>query len=374
MAACFLALSSPASAGAAVFYVQRSNPSCSDTGPGSEAIPYCTIVAAKTAHGSAGNTIYVKPGVYREEVLIDIVATQSSPFILQALGSPVVVDGTDDFSNPSQWTNYSGNVWLASSVTWEPSQVFADGARLTVSVDAPAALAPGTFRYQAGTGLFVNVGGGSPAGHQAAVGGNWRYGIRANASAWVTIDGFQVTRTEDKGIYVKSGSHDVTVSNNVVSYCNGYGIQVTGCSSIMIRSNVVSYSNRHGIGLTAGTTASTVEGNESFGNARPIERAANGVYLYDSPSNLILRNNLHDNQDTGLHIQTGSNNTISVQNRSWNNGDHGFDHLYVSGVIHIGGWPTRGAMRCASSPRRMGSRTRRSRPSTWGTWTTPRTW
>ena len=81
-----------ATAGAGVFYVQRGNPSCSDAGPGTEPVPYCTIVAAKTAHGSAGNTIYVKPGVYREEILIDIAATPSSPFILQALGSPVVID------------------------------------------------------------------------------------------------------------------------------------------------------------------------------------------------------------------------------------------------------------------------------------------
>src|SRR5262249_22127013 len=35
-------------------------------------------------------------------------------------------------------------------------------------------------------------------------------------------------------------------------------------------------------------------------------------------------------------IQSGSNNNLSIQNISWNNGDHGFDHTVVTGNIHIG--------------------------------------
>ncbi len=54
-------------------------------------------------------------------------------------------------------------------------------------------------------------------------------------------------------------------------------------------------------------------------------RAANGIYLYGSSSNLIQRNRFHDNQGTGLQIQSSSNNNILLNNFSYNNGDHGID-------------------------------------------------
>jgi hypothetical protein len=37
-----------------------------------------------------------------------------------------------------------------------------------------------------------------------------------------------------------------------------------------------------------------------------------------------------------LHFQTGTNDCISLQNCSWSNGDHGFDHVGATGTIHVG--------------------------------------
>src|SRR5262249_9756807 len=95
----------------------------------------------------------------------------------------------------------------------------------------------------------------------------------------------------------------------------------------------------HGIELTAGTTGttgSTIENNESFRNAFPTARQANGLYMFGASGNRVIGNRFHDNQDTGEHMQSGSNNNLSIQNRSWNNGDHGFDHLGATGDVHIG--------------------------------------
>ena len=50
---------------ATIMYVDKSNPSCSDTGPGDSATPFCSLgLAAKKA--TAGTTVQVAAGTYNE--------------------------------------------------------------------------------------------------------------------------------------------------------------------------------------------------------------------------------------------------------------------------------------------------------------------
>src|SRR6185436_6156202 len=126
-------LSAPATVAAQVYYVDQASPSCSVSGPGTEAQPYCTISAALTAHSGPGITINVKPGTYREQVTVPASGAAGNPLVIQALGASVVVEGADDFSSPAQWVLSSGAVHLAAAVTWNPLQVFMDGVRLTPS-------------------------------------------------------------------------------------------------------------------------------------------------------------------------------------------------------------------------------------------------
>jgi parallel beta-helix repeat protein len=314
--------------------VDGSSASCSSSGPGTEAQPYCTISAALAARGGPGVTILVKPGNYREQVTVPVSGTSGAPLVIQALGSPVVIDGADDFSSTALWTLYSGDVWRASSVTWTPLQAFADGARLTPSTASPASLPPRSFRYVSGAGLYVNAGGGNPGTHAALV-GHRTSGIVLSGRSWVTIDGIAVTRTEDKAIVLGS-SNDITLTRIVESFANKYGIQATGCARVRIAACMTTDNNYHGMVLTSGTTGCTIEDNESARNALPSQRAANGIYLYGASSNLVRRNRWHDNQDTGQHFQSGSNNNVSYNNLSWNNGDHGYDHLEATGTRHVG--------------------------------------
>ncbi|HEY2955648.1 MAG TPA: right-handed parallel beta-helix repeat-containing protein, partial [Candidatus Eisenbacteria bacterium] len=260
-----------------------------------------------------------------------------SPITLKALsapGQPVVVDGADDFSNSALWVKYSGNVWLAASVTWSPFQVFANGARLTASTVAPGSMPAGTFQYVAGTGLYVNAGGSNPATQLAQV-GHRPYGFYVGGKAFVVIDGFEVVRAEDRGIMITNVSSNIEVVRNFVHFSYRMGIQAIGCTAVRIASNLVADNSHHGISLTSGTTGSTIEDNESCRNLLPGTRVANGLYMFGAPGNLIRRNRFHDNQDTGEHFQTGSNDNISIQNISWNNGDHGYDHYAATGNIHV---------------------------------------
>jgi parallel beta-helix repeat protein len=333
-------LAQPLSAFAAgTFYVDITNPAASASGPGTEAQPFSTISAAINVQKGPGTTILVKPGTYREMVTINASGSSGNPFVIQAFGSPVIVDGADDLSATSKWAAYSGNIYVASSVNWGPMQVFIDGVRLTASTASPAFLPTNSFVWVSGQGLFVNVGGGNPGTHACLV-GHRTSSFYLSGRSYITIDGFVTTRTDDRAIRLGSSSNNCVIRNNTCTFNFKYGIYISGCSNDLVEKNVVSDNADHGINLSSSSTLPTsfctIQDNESFRNAHPTIRKATGILVIGSPNNLIQRNRLHDNQDSGLQIDTGSDNCVSVQNRSWNNGDHGFDQLYCNGVSHVG--------------------------------------
>ena len=331
LVACVLALILfPAFASAATYYVDGANPGATDLGSGSSVQPFRTLQAAVTAFGAAGNTIVVRPATYREQVTIAASGTASSAIVLQAAGPGVVVSGADDFSGTTRWAAHAGNVYVASGVTWAPSQVFADGVRLSPATVSPASLPANAFVHVMGAGLYVNVGGANPGSRRLEVGRRVN-GFRVTGS-YVTVDGFQVMQTEGDGIEVSSATA-TTIQNCRVSFANQQGIQIAGGTSVVLVRNVVSDNNDHGFYVTTSTNC-RLAGNESFRNARPAVRAANGIYLSGSTGCMVEANLCHDNQDSGLQFYNGANNCTSRNNVSWNNGDHGFDHVRASGVRH----------------------------------------
>ena len=319
---------------AQTFYVDALNGVCSNAGAGTEAQPYCSIAAALAAHNGPGVTIVVKPGIYREQLTIPASGAAGSPFVIMASGPGVVIDGADDYKNTSLWAPSLGGSFLAASVTWTAKQVTVDGARLAPTTNAPGTMPVNSFLWVAGQGLYVNLGGVNP-GSRATFVGHRNYGLNIFTKTFVTMDGFEITRTQDRGIYVQNGCADVVVSNNRVTFANSYGIHSVNGQRIRISGNTVSDCNFHGIGLTAGASGCVVSNNESFRNAKPDTRVANGIYLYGAIGNTISGNRLHDNQDTGLQFSGAANNNVSFNNRSWNNGDHGYDHLASTGVMHV---------------------------------------
>jgi parallel beta-helix repeat protein len=319
---------------AQTYYVDNQSGTCSDAGPGTESAPYCTINAAMAAHRGPGITILVKPGIYREQVTISAAGASASNFVFHAAGPGVVVDGSDDFANSALWAAASSTVWLAASVTWGPLQVFVDGVRLTPSTATPDLLPVHSFAWVSGQGLYVNLGGDNPGTHNTLV-GHRLYGFNIFSKSWVTIDGFEITRVESRGVNIQNGCTDLIVSNNRVSYANSYGIQTVNGIRMLIAGNTVFNNNFHGIGLTAGASGCTVRDNECFGNADPIVRRANGIYLFGAPNNIISGNRIHDNQDSGLQLDRDSNANICFNNRSWHNGDHGYDNILNAGNVHV---------------------------------------
>ena len=321
---------------AAEYFVNNTSASCSSAGPGTPASPYCTITSALTAHHEPGAIITVMPGTYREQVTVPASGLAGSPITLRAQpgAGPVLIDGTDDFSNPALWTQFSGDVWRAASVAVAPVQVFADDQRLTPSTTAPASLPPRSFEFVSGGGLYVNAGGGNPGGHRAQVGARLR-GIFVSHKSFVVIQGFTLTRCEDRGIQLTSSS-SILVDGNTLTFSGGFGFQANGDSADRVVSNRSSNNAGHGFSLVNRTVETTIEGNEAFANVDPNVRVANGIFLSSgSARNVIRGNRWHDNQDSGEQFSPGAVDNVSLENLSWSNGDHGYDHNGATGTLHV---------------------------------------
>lgn len=316
------------------FHVDIASPWASPDGPGTLSRPYDNISNALAAHHDSADMIVVHPGIYRDRVSVPASGSAGRPLVVRASGAGVVIDGADDLGSTSLWQPYVGDVWLAATVDWQPMQVFMDGSRLTPSALPPADLPVGAFCYAPGGGLFVNIGGENPGFHDVAV-GRRSVGFLVSGKANIVIDGFEIVRAEDKGIDIHD-SDRITVRHNIVTGAYGGGISAESSTHVQVHANRVSDNNHHGILFRLGVTNSIIDSNESFLNAHAGESWATGIYLAGSPGNLIENNRVHDNQDSGIEVQTGSNDCIVRQNMSWANGDHGFAQLYATGTVLVG--------------------------------------
>jgi parallel beta-helix repeat protein len=329
-AACLMATNVHADA---IVYVDGAARACSDSASGTPADPYCSISAALAAHHDPGTMIVVFPGVYRERVLLPGSGVEGQPLVLQ--GTPgAVVDGTDDFSDPDLWQPAQGGIWLAPGVTWSPNQVFVDSLRLKHWDGEASAAPPGSFGYVSGVGLFVNIGGDNPGNHLVLV-GRRPYGFQMSSRSWVSIRGFTIEHEDLKGIYMTQKSDHIEVTGNTIRLSFRYGVQADTSTAVLVSDNLIVNGGDHGIAFTRGTTSSLVAHNESAFHSMPGTRQANGIYLFRCPANVIRDNRCHDNQDTGVQIQSGSNGNLCLQNMSWNNGDHGFDNLFATGNTYV---------------------------------------
>jgi parallel beta-helix repeat protein len=167
------------------------------------------------------------------------------------------------------------------------------------------------------------------------------YGFRVSGRQWITIQGFTVTNTVKKGIYVSSGSN-VSILGNDVSWAGerisgqiAQGIYLKGTSNSLVVGNTVHDNSDHGIHLASGTMGTTVRGNTVFNNARGYARAAAGIHVAESDDNVIDANLAYANEDTGFNVRSGSRNNLVARNASWSNGDHGFDTLKATGTRYI---------------------------------------
>jgi parallel beta-helix repeat protein len=259
VAAASVPATAQASSTPTTYYVDNNNLSaCSDTGPGTQAQPFCTVQTAATAAVVPGDTVVVVPGVYPEQVDITASGTASAPITFESgpatpgrAPQPEITSDGDDQHNGFVLTGASNividdfavielptaividdssavtvNSVLASSSTMgHPSiQVSGSSSHITLSRDEADGgwHAPGIAIDAGGSGDVVTT---NLVISETGAGG----GISVQGSSGAVITSNTVIQQCGPGIYLGDDSNGIasgaTIENNVV------GPDTTGCAS-----------------------------------------------------------------------------------------------------------------------------------------------
>jgi len=126
-----------------------------------------------------------------------------------------------------------------------------------------------------------------------------------------------------------------SVTASEVSGSGNQGVLLRGGTGLNV-DRVKSHHNRfHGIGIQ-GSTSSTIQRCIAWANERPAVSSATGISVdgdlrpvvgSTASGNVVRQNIAHSNQDTGIALHAGSTASLVADNLSYGNGDHGFDAL-----------------------------------------------
>jgi parallel beta-helix repeat protein len=360
---CFIAIAVAITASttgtwAATWWVDKTNPACSDTGPGTEATPYCNIKPGGT-HALPGDSVLVKPGIYREQVTPPKSGLPGSPITYMATAPGVVLVETDSLSDPAGWSPTATTAWSQPFAPPSvPRQVFLDGTRLTEVLTIEGLTTNSFFFDAVAKVLYVDIGGANPAdGHQVDAGAR-SYGFLISAKTDLIVDGFEIHGPNIAGVRTLNAS-SITVHGMTIDTSDSYGIlsdtctgpltfdgnSITNVGSVGIRilnttgavvSNNISHHNLLSGIVLFGSNNNQVIGNTLYNNVKPLVRTANGIDLDGASSdNLVQGNTAFHNDDTGIQFRNNANRNVVVRNVSYMNGDHGFDTRTASDIRYI---------------------------------------
>jgi parallel beta-helix repeat protein len=287
------------------YYVDGSTPRCSNgTRSGSKAEPFCSINAA-AQRASAGVTVKVAAGSYREDVLVQASGTEARPIVFSTIrGARVVVTGDKNgFSiNNASWIRVTGfivthtkeygiSVSHASHVTISGNRVRYAGqpspgqAKYGIRLRdvARSLVTANTVDHNTNSGIALVDGSTQNAVTNNRVFGQAKVyeraasGIRLYASPANTVTRNISHDNEDSGIELDHSDNNL-VSNNV-SYRNGdHGIDVTGSSrGNRLLANSIYANVTAGINVEGGSTGATVANNISIQNGINSPRTASNI-------------------------------------------------------------------------------------------------
>ena len=333
-----LVIAFPAAA-ATTLYVDSSSPTCANAGPGSQAIPFCTIRSAANV-AIAGQTVQVAAGDYPENISIANSGTQSAPIVFQPAPGALVRVG-----------NAQTRAFTVSGKSWIQIKGFTVSGTTGIGIylkNASNITLSGNRVTQ--TGLPVN--------------GSTAQGIYVANTNDSLIVGNTVDHNSDSGIYLTSGSTRNEIRGNV-SFANARvytraanGIDVRTPGNTIVK-NVTHDNEDSGIQLYNGATNCVVVGNISYKNGD------HGIDVLNSPGVVVVANTVYKSANSGINLEgqsggAGSSggtvaNNISVDNGLTGTGAKGnirvdatstpgtkldYDLLYLSSPGKMVSWGT----------------------------------
>jgi parallel beta-helix repeat protein len=272
---------------------------------GSNAFPTFTTIAAAVTNADAGDTIYVAPGVYYEDVVIgkqlSLVGAGSDKSIINALNKPngIYIDGLD---NPGLSTvvvtgftiknaNFEGIlVTNASLVTIFENEVIDNDKALILM---PTESCPGQPAFETAEGFDCGEGIHFSGVDHSTVADN----VVKNNSGGILL-------SDDTG-----ATHDNLITGNLVKN------NPLDCG-ITLASHPSASPTGGAPGAPLGVYHNTIAENESSDNGLAVEGAGAGVGIFDSVpgaqcfGNVVINNRLKDNGLPGvaMHSHTPGQN------------------------------------------------------------------
>ncbi len=251
----------PRSGQAATLIVDQKAPKAADTNPGTRARPLKTISAA-AKKVEPGDTVLVRPGVYREAVHLTVSGTESKPITFRSeTPHAAVVDGADVVTGftpetAGVWSFPAPNIvslgsdpnageWITGDV------VYLDGTPLT-HVTNRAALIPGTYflDYAAKRVLFAPYENQTP--DRAKIEFTTRNGLLAAEKPLddIHVQGFTLIHNGDWF----GNLHALTVcgqrwlvENNNILWSSYAGIAFRHSNHCIVRNNLVDWSGAENV-------------------------------------------------------------------------------------------------------------------------------
>jgi len=268
------------------FYVDNSSANASDSNVGDSLHPLKTI--SRAAHiVKAGDTVFVKNGVYRESIVVENSGSSFDRMITFKAGKNVVIKGSDVVTG---WKLVEGAIWKKENWTVNSQQVFVDGTilsqiggnpyyspkRLPIVGKNMSDMFPGSFYFDPASGsLYVwLVDGSNPNAHivEASV-RPWLFYIKKKR--YIKLSGFIFQHSNTTAL-IKTGwpavnisGDDCIVENNSISWCDFTGLGGYG-NNLVIRNNTANYNGNSGMSFS-GTNIVMDNNKTNYNNYRKFD-------------------------------------------------------------------------------------------------------
>ncbi|MBW2990821.1 right-handed parallel beta-helix repeat-containing protein [Candidatus Woesearchaeota archaeon] len=338
---------------AATYYVSKS--SCSDSGPGTQSEPWCTIQkAANTLQ--AGDTVLIKAGAYYEQVTPVNSGTENNYITYSAYQNDIVsiVDGyfPIDVMGDKSYLKFinlelqvtGNNDWSAAfrakeSGSTAPHHLILDSLTLKGEEPMSSARQFGVLLQAFQTPITdITI-------KNCQVNNNNHHGIflygmiyRADIGPdnHISYNGWGMGSPESPhyshGIEIHSeypgfqdrGARDINIFENEIDHNDMQGIRPAFCQRIHIKDNYLHHNGATGIQLENEVDEAVLENNIAEYNVQVYSHEA-GAWL-DESDYVVIQNNIFRNNKYGFMTQ-GSNQVIIRNNKIYEN-NRGISNIY----------------------------------------------
>ena len=275
-------------------YVDRNDPSCSDSGSGMAGQPFCSIGAA-ARQLVAGQRVQVAAGEYPEAVTVSTSGTSSAPITFAAArGAAVTVSGqTNGFViSGKRWITITGFT-IRSTISHGISVV--NSSHITIS------------------NCHVSYAGKPSSGETKS-------GIRFSNVSDSVVSGNVVDHNSAYGMNFVGGSTRNLIKRNT-SFSNAMryqraasGIRFYGSPGNRVSSNVCHDNEDSGIEFFSGSSNNLVTNNVTYNNGD------HGIDNYRSTGQRVIANSVYHNVTAGINVEEGSTGAMVANNISVDNG------------------------------------------------------